>query len=300
VDAVTAEVTQALGEAGVPSLLLKGPSIAEWLFEDGSRSYTDSDLLVDPARIDEARVVLERLGFTPAFGGLAHPGMNSPPSAPWVRGPFSVDLHETLPGARAARNRVWDLLSWESVELEVGGRPVRALSERARLVHIALHAAHHGPGVAQPLRDLEQALKRVGAVGWSRASELSHDMGAAEAFMNGLSLSEGGRRLADELDMELAPSTAWILHTAGGAPVAEGLERLRTAQGVKQRAQILAHELVPSPDFMRWWSPLARRSRRGLAAAYLWRIIYLASRAPGGVRVWRRARRQSTHFRRST
>ena len=300
VDAVTAEVTEALGQARVPCLLLKGPTIADWLYDDRSRSYTDTDLLVDPARLGEARAVLEEIGFAPAFGGLAHPGMESPPSAPWVRGPFSVDLHETLPGARAPRSRVWGRLEADSVELEVGGKVVRALSQPARLAHIALHAAHHGPGIAQPMTDLDRALARMPAADWARARHLSDEIGAADAFAVGLALSEHGRRRATELGLDPAPSTAWTVQAVGGVPVAEGLERLRTAGGTRQRVLIVAHEIAPSPDFMRWWSPLARRSGRGLAAAYVWRILYLALHTPGGVRAWRRARRQSPHFRRTT
>jgi Uncharacterised nucleotidyltransferase len=45
-DAVTTEVVLALREAGIPSVLLRGPAIARWLYEDPTeRSYVDTDLL---------------------------------------------------------------------------------------------------------------------------------------------------------------------------------------------------------------------------------------------------------------
>lgn len=293
VDAVTAEVTRAFQRAGVESLLLKGPSIANWLYDGRSRGYRDTDLLVDPDRLDDARAALSRLGFQPTFGGLPHPGMERPPAAAWRRGPFFVDLHETLPGARASREAVWTVLHKGAKELPVGGMNVQVLDEPARLVHIALHAAHHGPGVAQPLRDLRAALVRFGPGEWGQARRVAEALDAVPAFAIGLSLLPEGREVCVQLGLEPSPSPEWLLRALGGIPVAEGLERLRTAPGMRQRAKILLAELFPSAEFMRWWSPFARRSRRGLAAAYLWRLAFLTVRAPGGIRAWRRARRQS-------
>jgi hypothetical protein len=83
-------------------------------------------------------------------------------------------------------------------------------------------------------------------------------------------------------------------------PVAAGLERLRTAGSTAARTRILADELFPSPEFMRWWTPLARRSRRGLGAAYAWRAAYLVLHAPAGVRAWRRASKESSQYRRTS
>lgn len=299
VDAVTAEVTAALDRAHVPSVLLKGPTTARWLYDAGERTYTDSDLLVDPGRAGRARDVLGQLGFAPGFGAIPHPGMETPPALPWVRGPFSVDLHETLPGAGEPRSLVWSLLEAETVSFEVGGRSVRALSEPARLVHIALHAAHHGPGVGQPVADLESAVAQAPHSHWAEARHLSDALGAADAFANGLSLVDGGRGVLSQLGIVFAPSPRWLLRTQQPVPLAEGLEALSQAVGSRERARILVRELVPSPAFMRWWLPLARRSRRGLVFAYGWRVLYLVGHAPGGFLAWRRARRRSLHFRRS-
>ncbi|MCA1711243.1 MAG: nucleotidyltransferase family protein, partial [Actinobacteria bacterium] len=59
VDAQTAEVVQRLHQADVPCLLLKGPSIAGWLYNDGTpRPYGDSDLLVPPHAYATAAEVL--------------------------------------------------------------------------------------------------------------------------------------------------------------------------------------------------------------------------------------------------
>jgi hypothetical protein len=64
-----------------------------------------------------------------------------------------------------------------------------------------------------------------------------------------------------------------------------------TTHGVRAKAMCLAHELVPSPAGMRYWTPLARRGWVGLTAAYLWRPIYLLVHAPAALVAWRRAHR---------
>src|SRR5207248_10574335 len=70
-DVALAEVACALSRAGLRSLVLKGPAIASWLYDDpADRAYGDIDLLVDPARFAQAESVLGRLGFEPVVGPL--------------------------------------------------------------------------------------------------------------------------------------------------------------------------------------------------------------------------------------
>src|SRR5438270_11602935 len=109
VDAVTAEVVSAFADDGVDSLLLKGPSVADWLYDDDSRTYVDSDLLVAPDRVPAARARLGRLGFRQQFGSLPHPGREAPPSAPWQRDAFQVDLHARLERATEGRRALRDV-----------------------------------------------------------------------------------------------------------------------------------------------------------------------------------------------
>lgn len=292
VDAVTVEVVSSLERAGVPAVLLKGPSVARWLYDDAaSRTYTDSDILVSPDRVVDAEAVLGRLGFKRAWGPLPHPGMEAPPAAPWRRGPFSVDLHETLPGALAQRQRVWDALSSNLDDLELTGGTVRVLNHRARLLHVALHAAHHGPRVGQPLADLGAALARIPIADWIATAELAKRVGAETALAEGLRMLPEGRRLSTDLGIARPPSRDWQLRSFNGADLATGLDRLWEAPGTRSKALILKEEMFPSREFMRWWSPLARRSSRGLVAAYGWRLVYLAMRMPHAVLVWLRASR---------
>ena len=46
-----------------------------------------------------------------------------------------------------------------------------------------------------------------------------------------------------------------------------------------------------SDEYMRWWSPMARRGRLGLSIAYLWRPFWACAQAARAVPALRRARR---------
>jgi hypothetical protein len=290
VDAVTAEVASALEDAGVDSILLKGPSVAGWLYDDpAERPYVDSDLLVDPTKLATAAATLERHGFHRGFGPLPHPGMRAAPSYPWHRGESAVDLHETLPGSTADRRVVWAVLSAGREWQTVGGRAVPVLSRPARLAHLALHASHHGPRVERPIADLRRALERASPEEWHAATKVADAIGAAAAFARGLALTPDGARLLPELGLEGRWSVEALLD-ADGVPLAAGLERLSATRGLRARSAVLRDELLPSAEFMRWWSPLARRSSRGLAASYPRRWLYLAARLPSALRAWQRAR----------
>jgi transcriptional regulator with XRE-family HTH domain len=217
--------------------------------------------------------------------------MEAPPSHPWRRGRLTVDLHETVPGATAARPTVFAELNTGAEVLEVAGGRVPVPGEHARLVLVALHAAHHGPRVPGPLNDLRAALERGSEDDWSSAARCAAAIGAEGAFAEGLSLAPAGAALLARLGIESRTSVAWLL-ARDGPPVAAGIERLASAAGVSARVAVLRDELLPTAEFMRWSSPLARRSSRGLAAAYVQRWFYLLSRGPRAFAAWRQARKR--------
>ncbi len=115
VDAVASEATQALRVAHVPSILLKGRSFADWLYEPGEpRHYRDCDLLVSPDDFKQAGSVLSDLGFRCWAPGL-----------PWIRGPVEVDLHDSLIGIGADEaHALSELRSHSEVAGHAGGVPL--------------------------------------------------------------------------------------------------------------------------------------------------------------------------------
>jgi hypothetical protein len=158
------------------------------------------------------------------------------------------------------------------------------------MVHLALHAAHHGPRVEPPLRDLRRALESCSDERWAEAAVMAERIGASTAFANGLGLLPAGRERSALLGLTADYTAAWRLGVQG-EPVAAGIERLARAPGLRARASLLRDELFPTREFLRWWIPKVRGAWPGLARAYAWRWLYLARRAPAALRAWRRAQR---------
>ena len=74
-DLLAAEVAGAFGERGIRVILLKGPALAAWLYEDAFRGYGDVDLLLEEGRMGDAEEALAELGFRygqPGWRELAH------------------------------------------------------------------------------------------------------------------------------------------------------------------------------------------------------------------------------------
>jgi hypothetical protein len=296
VDALTAEAIDALRAAGVRSILLKGPALAHWLYGDGAlREYGDCDLLVDPADTDRAGAVLAELGFEPLVERTdPYMAAMAPPHAEcWTRGEGHeqiVDLHHCLFGAHAPNETVWRELSAATEPVGLAGVTAEVLDAPRRALVVTLHAAANGSGGDRSLEDLRRALSLVDEAVWEEAARIASRIGARQSFAAGLGLLPDGRELADRLGLQ-PPASAEVLLHAGTVP--EGaifLEALRNAQSARERCWLLVRALVPSPRYMRALSPLARRGRIGLCAAYAVRIAKRIASARPALRAIRLAR----------
>jgi Uncharacterised nucleotidyltransferase len=294
VDAASAEVLRAFEAAGVHSLLLKGPSLARWLYEPGEpRSYVDCDLLVRPADQRTAEVVLTTLGFRPTVEQNDMPDWWHEHAIGWLR-PVDgaiIDLHRTLVGVGTSAERVWLSLSAQAETVVVGGFTARTPNIPARAFHLALHAAQHGVRWENLVPELDRAIARTDASTWRAAAGIAADLDALPAFATGLRMAGSGRALADDLSLPEVRPVDVALRAATPPPVALGFEQLARADGWPRRVQIIARKVVPPTTFMRAWSPMAHRGRVGLLLAYAWRPIWLLRCAPAGFRAWRAARR---------
>jgi hypothetical protein len=291
VDRVTAEVSGALDAAGIRSIVLKGPAIAAWLYEpDVVRGYGDSDLLVAHREWDRAIETLVALGFVGEKDVLGHPRMESLTSHPWRRGDDHVDLHATIEGLGAEPEAVWSALSRRTERQVIGGRELEVLGPVARTLHVALHAAQHQDG--KPLLDLRRAHERLPESTWAQAAGLARELDGLPAFAAGLRHIDDGGALLGRLGLDDVRTADTTLRELG-VPLAEGLHALSAVRGARRKLGVLRREVLPGREFMRWWSPLARRGRRGMLAAYLWRVLWLARHAPAAARAVRRARRDA-------
>lgn len=294
IDRATAEVVVALRQANMRSIVLKGRSFAVLLYDSGEqRLYGDVDLLI-PAR-DERRAgeALHRLGYQ--LRSDREPEGTVDHASVWVRPSdgLHVDLHRTLSGIQGGGADPWKVLAADTDSMLLGGTNVEILSEPARALHVALHAALPGRGKEKTLIDLSRALERLPHATWAGAAALARRLNAQAAFAAGLGRLPAGVELAGTLELARERSVEEALLADSAPPSAWTVERLSKATGVRARLAILVPRLFPKPEFMRVWYPVARRGRVGLVLAYLQRVIWLVMTAPRAVRQWRRARRES-------
>jgi hypothetical protein len=275
VDLVTAEVVKALQERSIRSVLLKGPALSRWLYdEDSRRPYVDADLLVGPQDLAAATSVLRALGFRLVGGEIPNDWPRH--AMTWLRDDrANVDLHRTLVGVDADPTWLWEVLSERTEPMTVGGAEVAVLQPPARTLVVVLHAAKDGARVPKAMHDLAHAVDRIDLSTWQQAAALAELLNASGAFRAGLCMLPEGAVLAERLGLRAQEAAAVALRTRGAPPLSVGLDWLLTGQGGRHRLQLVGQKLVPPPAFLRAWTPLARRGPVGLALAYLWRPVWV-------------------------
>ncbi|MGH2870963.1 MAG: nucleotidyltransferase family protein [Solirubrobacteraceae bacterium] len=296
IDSAIGEVVQALRASGIESLVLKGPTFADWYPPDSPRTYVDGDVLVPPALVAGAEDVLTSLGFAPTRDERGVPDWWQEHASSWLRSSDGgkIDLHRKLQATSAPPEAVWTSLWKRREAITVGGASVWRLSEPGRALYATLHATHHGSVDRRGLPHLQAALQAVDDEGWTAALSLAIELNAVEAFATGLRLLPAGAELVSRIGVPDARSVKTSLLASTPPPVALGFDQLAGASG-RQRAEILLRKLLPPPGFIRYWWPPAARSRRMLAVGYLYRPVWLAKHVPAGYRAWRAARRDASN-----
>jgi hypothetical protein len=288
VDQTTLEVTGALRGAGVRALVMKGPVFTELLFDPSEvREYRDTDVLVAPDGLDRAGEVLRGLGFTT----LPTAEIAAKHAQIWGRGRAEVDLHREIWGARVPAARVWEVLTRDTRRMRVGDGTVETYSRAAALAHVALHAAQHMGTDLKVVDEMQRAAVRAAFADWEAAREVAVELDAEAAFAAGLRRAAAGADVARRLGLpERVPVDVQL-----GAERRPGtiryLHRLRRTPGTRAKLALLPGAVLPSREWMRT-KPLARRGRRGLAAAYGLRLARGAARIiPSLLTLWRMRRK---------
>jgi hypothetical protein len=290
IDRLTAKIAGAFAAEGIETLVLKGPVLAEWLYPGEVRPYGDSDLMVAPEDWARAVRLLERLGFLDYHGPMGHPRMESSAGTAFIRDDDNIDLHCALHGLGGDPTAIWASLRAGSEAQVIGGAELRVPGRAALLLHVGLHAAHHIEG--RPIEDLRRAIALADEELWRQALELAEAYEGVPVLASGLRLLPEGVEVARRLEIHDRRSLRHDLRSQR-VPMAEGLDELFSSRaGVRKSLALLTSELFPRPEFMRWWLPLARRGRLGLAAGYVWRPIWLVCHAPRGILTWWRVRRE--------
>jgi hypothetical protein len=291
IDRLAADTAAIFEREGIQTLILKGPVLADWLYPGEVRPYGDADLLIAPDDWAAAVAVLNRHGFSDHLGPMAHPRMESFASTAFLRGENNednLDLHCTLAGLDAAPEQIWASFLAKADQQLIGGAELRVPCRASLLLHVGLHASHHVEG--KPLEDLRRAVSIADEDLWKEALELAEQLEGVPAFASGLRLVPEGVELASRLGIEDVRSVSHEIRFEQ-IPTAEGIDALlQPGVGLRQQVLTVAGEFFPRPEFMRWWTPLARRGTLGLVLSYPWRWVRLIVTAPRGLLAVRRAR----------
>ncbi|HEV2810941.1 MAG TPA: nucleotidyltransferase family protein [Acidimicrobiales bacterium] len=290
VDQAAGEVIAAFHNHGVRAILLKGASFARWLYDDGAaRPYVDVDLLVPPDQLAAAGEVLGALGYELRCAGAAV-GEQADHATNWDRpGSPTVDLHNTLSGrVGAAPARCWEVVAAQAQPAKVGGSRAEVLAPAALALHVVLHAE---AAKQKTLDDLSRALCRLDLADWQAALDLATALDALPAFGVGLRLLPEGQVMATTLGVPTETTVELVLQTSSTGSLAYPFDRVARTPGFWAKAAIVLREVLPTPSFVRIWSPRAARGPGWLVAAYLHRLVWVPFHAPKGLRAWLRARR---------
>lgn len=290
-DAATVELVRELGRHGIRAILIKGAAIAARLYGNPvERSYLDIDLLVAPESGAAAEDVLRSLGFADLLAD-ARASERPVHASPWHRRlptKITVDLHQTIHGCSAGSDAVWRELSRETRHIELGGTSIEVLGDPGQALVIATHATRDGR-LDKPLEDLERALTEIDGEAWREAAAMASRLDAAAAFEAGLRRTRTGANLAAELGLAAPASRQMLLRIAGAPPASGGLLAIAEGHDLRERFNLAASRLFPSPARMRLTSGLARQGRLGLILAYLCRPFQVGAHVPAALWAWHAA-----------
>jgi hypothetical protein len=282
VDRVTAEVVQAMAAASLPTLVVKGPAIAQWLYPGGGRSYLDTDLLVPEREFERAGSLLTEMGYSSRSAGWSTVERARQPEATlFVRDHGAgvvrdlVDLHHNLPGLTVPSTVLWDLFSTGPDKLVVAGVDVRVPNRRCTTLHVVLHGVQHDLE-GQTAEDLRRAVGALPLGEWLEVRTMAETLGASDVLAVGLRRLEEGAELADLLslpviDMDGSLASHWWTAPVGG----QALSAWSEASTVTERARRLRSAVLPTPARVRRTSELDLGREIPLAGSYLrwwWKV----------------------------
>lgn len=291
-----AEVSFTLAESGIRYLIVKGPSISEWLYPHELRVSSDADVLVPPDQFDAARQELENAGFSDYLDGLR--AIERPTHATTLSrvgsaaGEHQVDLHNSFPGIELDPQSAFDLLWARRQQASQAGIPVWFPDQTSRALIVVLHAAR-GALTAKVSEDLRRLWAALDDSNRHDVVALATELDALGATRAGLETISETRASISELGLDdVHVPTEWLL-LSGKAPGAAVHFDEISAQPWRRRPAIALRWVFPSPALMRIRDPRATKSQVGLAIAYASRLGRGVRQTPSAIRTLREMRRRN-------
>jgi len=174
-----ARLLRLLNQAGVPSIPLKGVTLAESLYGDYAlRVSSDMDILVPPGEVVRARRLILGHGYTSPFTEkffaerLVRTGNECCLVRKQQRLSYVLELHWKLLFTSSRNAEAVDSVWAEARPKTFFGVPARTLSPEWELLFLAVHAASHKWMALKWLSDIDQACAS-GLVDWQKMRELT-------------------------------------------------------------------------------------------------------------------------------
>jgi hypothetical protein len=201
------QIMQRLSAAGLPGVIIKGPSLGEAVYPDaGDRVFGDVDLLVPKAAMAEVRAELCAMGASPvALGSLRHESSLYGEEGLVMPSPSGVnipiDLHWNLVNSPAIQKGI--SLEYKDVVSD------EVLSLEAQLLIVIVHGStHHQFDRLRLLVDLLQVLRAGDQQFYSgaladrlRQTHTVAPLAAASYLLKSLFGYDGGLKLLRELGL---------------------------------------------------------------------------------------------------
>lgn len=291
-DLLHAEVAFLLREAGLAVLHIKGPTLAQWLYDDGTRPAGDVDVLVSPAQVDTALEILRLHGFVERFEGVDRAATTDHAVAMYrpdeQTGHDEVDVHSSFPGLDADPARTFDEL-WRRRELAQLAHTDVWFPDRAgvALLTVLNTARSRTP---KTLEDLRRLL--ASDVEWDLVVALAARLGAAGGLRAGLELDPDGPAVVATTPLaDVTVSREWRLRIDDAPRTALRLDELG-ALPWHRKAESVGRWLFPPPAVLRMRDPQVGHGIGPVAVAYLRRVGQGIAGFPTALQMLRRARRR--------
>ena len=257
------DILARFGSIGIEALAFKGVALSVMAYGDPAlRSFTDLDLMIPAARIEDASELLIADGFTcrefnPQF----------------IRSRFFSDNELVFSRTRDLRHvdLHWGLLPdfypfaagpeplWKrAVEIELGGVRVRTPGHEDQILFLCAHAAKHGWNALNRVADVAYLCNSHRAMDWDFVLAEAARMGSRRIVLTGLHLAHSmlGTPLPDRVlamasaDPKVARLAALItrrllsLEAPYDGPFAEWGVGLGSIEGLHGRARYLWYRLM--------------------------------------------------------
>lgn len=247
------EVTSALSDAGINSMMLKGPALAHLVYPDENlRTFGDLDLMIRECDMMQAHAVLGQSGFIPEVDIAAVPAKLTHWCTTYelrytdrTRG-FLLEMHYDDLLNAGLRSRDRDGYWARSRIVTVQDCEIATLSLEDHLVHLCCHMHFHGYVRLSWFADLALLVRDHGdELNWDQVVRTVRVEEAQTPVMYSL-------RYLEQLSGVAAPPT--VMHA-----ITPDRIRRRLHEYYLPDEQVLAFEPMPRPDFSFYFQPVFKR-----------------------------------------